>query len=108
MIKKAQANKDAYEMQKGAVMMREFYRKHDINPFSGLISLVQMPITLGVFFGVQKLCKLPLEQLKDSGFSLLPDLTVPDPTFIMPVVLCAMVNLQITVCIPLFSFEQSC
>ncbi|KAF8900434.1 60Kd inner membrane protein-domain-containing protein [Gymnopilus junonius] len=96
-VKKTSASKDPLEVKRAAMQMQEFYRKHNINPLGGVVSLLQLPITLGLFFGVQKLCKLPLEQLKDSGFSLLPDLTVPDPTYIMPVVLCAMINAQILV-----------
>ncbi|KDR78262.1 hypothetical protein GALMADRAFT_245348 [Galerina marginata CBS 339.88] len=96
-IKKTTATKDPIEVKKASLMMQEFYKKHNINPLGGVVSLVQLPITLGLFFGVQKLCQLPLEQLKDSGFSLLPDLTVADPTYIMPLALCAMINAQILV-----------
>ncbi|PPQ80347.1 hypothetical protein CVT25_003630 [Psilocybe cyanescens] len=94
-IKNTAAKKDPIAIKKATVKMQEFYKKHDINPLGGIVALVQMPITLGIFFGVQKLCKLPVEQLHNSGVGFLPDLTVADPTYIMPLALCAMINIQI-------------
>ncbi len=54
-------------------------------------------MTLGLFFGVQKMTTLPVEQLTQSGFALLQDLTIPDPTYILPAALLALVNVQISV-----------
>jgi len=96
-VKRAAATKDPMQMQKASLLMKDFYKKHDINPLGGLVSLIQLPITLGLFFAVQKLCTLPVEQLKFSGVSFLPDLTATDPTYLMPLVLCALINLQISV-----------
>ncbi|KAH9477101.1 Mitochondrial inner membrane protein OXA1L [Psilocybe cubensis] len=96
-IKRTAEKKDPVAMKLATVKMQEFYRANNINPLGGVIALVQMPITLGIFFGVQKLCKLPLEQLHYSGVSFLPDLTVADPTYIMPLALCALINVQIMV-----------
>jgi hypothetical protein len=52
--------------------MSRFYKTHNITPLAGLVSLVQLPITFGLFFGVQKVFNLPLEQLKDSSVAFLP------------------------------------
>ncbi|KAF8970667.1 60Kd inner membrane protein-domain-containing protein [Flammula alnicola] len=93
----ASATRNPLEIQKASLAMKAFNKKHNINPALGLVSLIQMPITLGMFFGVQKLGTLPLDQLKDSGFSLIPDLTAGDPTYVLPALLCAVVNAQIMI-----------
>jgi len=94
-VQDAQATKNPIEMQKAALAMREFYAKNNINPLAAMIPLIQMPITIGLFFAAKKMCEL--EQLKISGFSLLPDLTVADPTYILPVVMLGAIHTQIFV-----------
>ncbi|KAJ3501289.1 hypothetical protein NLJ89_g9404 [Agrocybe chaxingu] len=95
-VKRASDSRDRLALQKASLAMSAFYKDNGINPFAGFISLIQMPITLGIFFGVQKMCKLPVEQLTQSGFALFPDLTVVDPTLVLPIALCAAVNMQIS------------
>ncbi|KAJ7938451.1 hypothetical protein B0H13DRAFT_2572638 [Mycena leptocephala] len=46
--------------------------------------MIQIPISIGMFFGVKKMCELPVMQLTQSGFEWLPDLTQPGPYFICP------------------------
>ena len=95
LIQDAQATKNRIEMQKATIAMRTFYAKNNINPLAAMIPLIQMPITLGLFFGVKKLCVL--EQLQISGLSLLPDLTIPDPTYVLPAIMLAAIHTQIHV-----------
>lgn len=61
---------------------------------------IQVPLSLGLFFGIKKVCEFPVEQLKYSGISWIPDLTVPDPTFILPLATVAFISLQSKVCFP--------
>jgi hypothetical protein len=42
--------------------------------------LVHVPVMLGMLFGMEHLCVLPVEQFHRSDVSLLPDFTVLDPT----------------------------
>lgn len=87
-----------HEGAKTAMEMRKLYKSAGVNILtSTLVPFIQLPITLGVFFGVRKMCDLPLPQLTASGLDILPDLTVADPYFILPALLCAVVNLQIHV-----------
>jgi len=62
-----------------------------------LISFVQsrLPIMLGMFFGVKKLCPLPLEGLHWSGVSSLPDLTDPDPFYVLLIAAAVLMNVQL-------------
>jgi YidC/Oxa1 family membrane protein insertase len=38
--------------------------------------LIQLPLSIELFFAVKKMCELPVEHLKHSGVSFLPDLTL--------------------------------
>ncbi|KAF8174878.1 60Kd inner membrane protein-domain-containing protein [Pholiota molesta] len=96
-VMEAYKSKNQLQLLRAQAASTAFNKKHGINPFAGLAGLVQLPITLGTFFAVREMGLLPLEQLKQSGFALIPDLTVPDPTYMLPALLCALVNLQISV-----------
>lgn len=68
-----------------------------------LMSFIQIPAAIGVFLAVKRMCELPVEQLKQSGLSFVPDLTLSsgtaawDPYYIMPILGVVMVNIQIKV-----------
>jgi len=53
-------------------------------------------VSLGLFFGIKRMCAVPVEQMKWSGFDMIPDLTIADPTYILPTLLVALVNVQIS------------
>jgi YidC/Oxa1 family membrane protein insertase len=89
---------DGLAMQRAALKQKKMYADAGVNLGPMMLNpLVQLPVTLGLFFGVKKMCTLPVLQLKQSGLDLLPDLTVPDPTFVLPVLATALINLQISV-----------
>ena len=52
---------------------------------------------LGVFFGIKILCALPLEQLHSSDVSILPDITDPDPFYMLPIAAAVLMNAQLSV-----------
>ena len=62
-----------------------------------LMPFVQLPVTLGMFFGVKKLSTLPLEKFHWSGASFLPDLTVTDPFYVLTVAAAVLKNVQLKV-----------
>ncbi len=97
MLDTGRVSVNSLEHERAKYEYNAFQRKHDLNPVRGLAGLVQFPVTLGLFFGVQKMTTLPVEQLTQSGFALLQDLTIPDPTYILPAALLALVNVQISV-----------
>ena len=96
-VTKSKLSQNPIELQRAAQALTRFYKSHDINPLAGLVSVVQLPVTFGLFFGVQKLCNLPLEQLTYSGLAFIPDLTVSDPTMVLPLAMFILVNTQIRV-----------
>lgn len=96
--KEAQAKKDMLGLQSVALKQRMIYEKAGVSMIGMIISpFVQLPVTLGMFFAVKKLCDFPLEQLKYSGVSFLPDLTVADPTYLLPIAATVLMNVQLSV-----------
>ncbi len=49
------------------------------------------------FYGIRKLCKLPLESFQTGGVLWFPDLTIPDPYFVMPIFATGSLLVMITV-----------
>ncbi|KAI0673121.1 60Kd inner membrane protein-domain-containing protein [Trametes maxima] len=94
----AQKKKDMLAMQRAALRQKLIYQKAGVSIGGMAVApFIQLPVTLGMFFGVKRLCDLPLEQLKFSGFEWVPDLTVVDPTYTLPIIATVLMNVQISV-----------
>ncbi|KAJ2965527.1 hypothetical protein NUW54_g14089 [Trametes sanguinea] len=94
----AQKKRDTLAMQRAALRQKLIYEKAGVSLGGmALAPFVQLPVTLGMFFGVKKLCDLPVEQLKYSGFEWVPDLTMVDPTWTLPIIATVLMNVQISV-----------
>jgi len=89
---------DKLAVQRVALKQRKVYEESGVSMLPMLLMpFVQLPVTLGMFFGIKRLCALPLEQLHWSGVSFLPDLTVPDPYYVLPIASAVLMNLQLHV-----------
>ena len=102
-IQEARDSKDPIKMNAAIQGMRDTYKDIGVSPSLMFVPLLaQMPIAFGVFFGVKGMCEFPVEQLKSSGFDLLPDLTaityIADPYCILPVMGVVAINIQMKVC----------
>ena len=94
----AQQRKDVLAMQRAALRQKVVYEKAGVSLGGmALAPFIQLPVTLGMFFGVKKMCDLPLEQLKLGGFGWFTDLTLADPTWTLPIVATVLMNVQISV-----------
>lgn len=111
-IAKAQADMQAIKGSGGSreevlaagQKVRQVYKDHGISMFAPVISAVtQIPVVFGLFLGTRRMCDLPVEQLKESGVSWIPDLTMIsgseafDPYYIMPLLTVASINVQMFV-----------
>lgn len=85
-IKEARAMGDKSELMKASFMMQKAYTDVGASPLVGLWGLIQLPIGLAMFFGLKGMCNLPVESMKTGGIQWFTDLTVSDPTFILPVI----------------------
>jgi YidC/Oxa1 family membrane protein insertase len=100
-IERCKTSQNPLELDRVVQEMKRFYKFHNINPMLGAAaSMIQFPVVFGMFFAVQKICSLPLEQLTYSGLSFIPDLTVVDPTMCLPLAMFVLVNVQIKVGLP--------
>jgi YidC/Oxa1 family membrane protein insertase len=108
-INAARLSKDSAQMQRAVIKQQLMYKKIGVSVGGMMLPpLMQIPVTLGMFFGIKKMCDLPVEQLKWSGVSFWPDLTVPDPTYILPIVTTAIMNLSLTVCLVFIALLGTC
>lgn len=101
-ITEARSKQDVVAMQRAGLEMKNLYAQVGVNPITGLMlpNFAQLPITIGLFFALKRICTHPVEQLKDGGVGSwfwANDLTLMDPYYILPALFAALVNLQITV-----------
>ena len=77
------------EAQEAAKLM-SIYQKHGVNPLTALfvIPLLQVPVFISFFLAIKGMTKLPLESMKTGGLYWFTDLTVPDPTYVLPLMAC--------------------
>ena len=107
-LNRAYKTGDKLGVQRVALKQRRVYEESGVSMLPMLLMpFVQLPVTLGMFFGVKKLCALPLEQLHWSGVSILPDLTVPDPFYVLPIAAAVLMNVQLRVRISMVHTECS-
>lgn len=91
-------SKDPIAVQRISLQQKQIYGEAGVSVVAPLVTpLVQLPVSLGLFFGIKKLCEFPLEQLKVGGFSWITDLTVPDPTYLLPLAMAVLINAQLAV-----------
>ena len=100
-LDRAYKSGDKLMVQRIALQQRKVYEESGVSMLPMLMMpFLQLPVTLGMFFGIKRLCALPLEQLHWSGVSFLPDLTVPDPYYVLPIASAVLMNLQLHVRAP--------
>ncbi|KAJ3074796.1 Mitochondrial inner membrane protein oxa1l [Podochytrium sp. JEL0797] len=66
--------------------LQAVYKEAGVNPFGGLWGIVQMPVFVSMFFGLRGMAELPVPGLATGGMLWFQDLTVMDPTYVLPLV----------------------
>ncbi|KAM9202944.1 mitochondrial inner membrane protein OXA1L isoform 3-T3 [Dugong dugon] len=70
--------------------MTLYQKKHDVKLFRPLIlPLTQAPIFLSFFIALREMANLPVPSLQTGGLWWFQDLTVSDPTYVLPLVVTA-------------------
>jgi len=78
-MKKVQA-KYKSDPQKAQQEVMKLYKENGVNPMGGCLPmLIQMPILFALFYVFNNL------DMKGAGFLWIPDLTKPDPIYILPI-----------------------
>jgi YidC/Oxa1 family membrane protein insertase len=75
------------EQQAFAGQMKALFKRYDVKPMQSLAApLVQMPMFIGMFFGMKKMPDLFPEDMAVGGIMWFTNLTIPDPTYILPII----------------------
>lgn len=80
---KMKAIQEKYKNDKERLNMElaNLYKNEGVNPLAGCLPLiVQMPIMIGIFYGIRD-----FHYAGPSGFLWMESISVPDPTYILPV-----------------------
>ena len=90
--------RDPLAVQRISLQQKKVYEEAGVSLFGPLMTpLLQVPISMGLFLGIKKLCDFPLEQLKVGGTGWITDLTVADPTYALSLAMVAMIHVQLSV-----------
>jgi YidC/Oxa1 family membrane protein insertase len=66
--------------------MKALFAKYEVKPLRAFAAPVaQFPLFMGMFFGLKKMPELFPTELATGGMLWFPDLTVPDPYYILPI-----------------------
>lgn len=73
------------EQKAFAENMKGLFARYEVTPFAALATpLIQAPMFIGMFFGMKKIPDLFPEQCANGGLWWFTDLTIADPTYILP------------------------
>jgi YidC/Oxa1 family membrane protein insertase len=97
-MKDATARKDQAEAQQCGLALQSLLKTHQVNPLKALqVPLMQFPIFISMFYGLQRMAAAPLPGFLEGGFGWVRDLTVADPYYILPLTSVALTNWVIRV-----------
>lgn len=66
--------------------VQNLFKRYGVKPIRAFIApVVQLPLFMGMFFGLQKMDRIYPEELANGGMLWFPDLTAPDPYAILPI-----------------------
>jgi YidC/Oxa1 family membrane protein insertase len=81
-IKEAKDNGDYFQMMR---LRKEFEELGKPN-MPLMLPLIQMPIFLSVFNGLREMCNLPVQSMQTGGLLWFENLTIADPTLLLPII----------------------
>nr|XP_008267566.1 mitochondrial inner membrane protein OXA1L [Oryctolagus cuniculus] len=89
-IREARLTGDHAELYRASSEMTLYQKKHDIKLLRPLIlPLTQAPIFISFFIALREMANLPVPSLQTGGLWWFQNLTVSDPTYILPMVVTA-------------------
>ncbi|PWN49867.1 hypothetical protein IE53DRAFT_331313 [Violaceomyces palustris] len=86
-IKHYKAVGNQMEMQNAVMRVQKLMKDNNCSPFGALTPLfIQLPVMFSFFWSLEKIAKSGIESFKVGGPSWTPDLSIPDPTYVLPIV----------------------
>jgi YidC/Oxa1 family membrane protein insertase len=61
-------------------------KSHNIGIGTLALPVLQIPVFISAFMGIRKMCNLPVESMSEGGIWWFQNLTIADPTYILPTV----------------------
>ena len=94
----ARQSGNAIDSSRYAQEMMMFMKEKELNPLKNLIvPLAQAPLFISFFMGLREMANTPVESMREGGLFWFTDLTVADPTFMLPVITSATLLLTIEI-----------
>ncbi|CAF1360777.1 unnamed protein product [Adineta steineri] len=85
-LQEARIRNDQLAIMRAGGDLMEFMKYSDVKPWKAMLGpFMQMPFFISFFLGIRALANYPLESMMFGGMLWFPDLTVPDPYYILPV-----------------------
>ncbi|KAG0215800.1 Mitochondrial inner membrane protein oxa1l [Mortierella sp. GBA30] len=85
-MKLAKENNDTAALARFSAQTQELFAKNDCNPLKSLmLPLLQAPVMISFYLALRDMASLPVPQFKDGGVGWFTDLTIADPTYVLPV-----------------------
>ena len=86
-------------VQKEQMKVADLYKAHNCSPLTMMaLPFMQLPFFMSFFVGLRKMALAPVEEMKSGGMLWFGDLTIPDPTYSLPVIACGLFVMNIQVC----------
>ena len=86
------------QQQREQMRVTELYKAHDCSPLTMMtLPFMQLPFFMSFFIGLRKMALAPVESMKSGGMLWFNDLTVPDPTYALPLIACGLFVMNIQV-----------
>ncbi|KAL8943326.1 MAG: hypothetical protein Q9211_001021 [Gyalolechia sp. 1 TL-2023] len=82
---KAKQDRDVNALMQGTQELRDAYAAAGVKMWKNLLPLIQLPLGYGMFRLARNMATLPVPGLEDGGILWFRDLTVSDPTFLLPI-----------------------
>ena len=101
-MKRAKANGDKLGQQQYTMKLWQTYKEHNVSPLQPMWAMVQMPVFISFFLASRKMGMVHVPGMEDGGFAWFTNLTVADPTMVLPVAASVLMLLNIEVCRSLF------
>ncbi|XP_054733254.1 mitochondrial inner membrane protein OXA1L [Anastrepha obliqua] len=97
-MSEARQSGNAIESARYAQEMMLFMKEKEVNPLKNMIvPLAQAPLFISFFMGLRQMANTPVESLREGGLFWFTDLTVADPTFMLPLITSATLYLTIEI-----------
>jgi membrane protein insertase Oxa1/YidC/SpoIIIJ len=86
-VQQAKLRQDQQKLAVSSEAMTGLFKKHNTHPLRALgVPLLQMPVMVSFFLAIRKIAESDVLSFKSGGALWFMDLSIPDPTYALPVI----------------------